>query len=336
MLNNKGAQRQAAERARRSLEKRLRRGVDPVACPDCGWYQAQMVRELRRRVLRPLIWVGIVPPILALVVIAMALLTAGGVSRIDGSGWRIIAGVVGVAAAAAGASLGTRYWVQCQLNPNHDHPMRPQSYPGAPAPWKLDASGFAVSPRIPPTPALDQSNDSVLQYERPRPEAHPGGWIVVQLARVRFPEVCCRCLAGTRNVYQFPYHDRVNTPLRLCEVCTRRERRRMYACFGLGFLPVWIIIAIGVLSSKRMTPIEVAKALLLVGPIVAGLFGIVTGAMGSRMLSYAVELRRFSQERNTIEIRFRNRGYLDLFLEAQRDTGVHAVSSSSPTARLSA
>jgi len=80
----------------------------------------------------------------------------------------------------------------------------------------------------------------------------------------------------------------------------------------------------------------VAKALLFVGPIVAGLFGLVTGAMGSRMLSYAVELRRFSQERNTIEIRFRNRGYMDLFLEAQRDTGVHPVSSSSPTARLSA
>src|SRR5205809_6648064 len=105
MPNDKGTQRTAQERARISLQKRMRRAVDPGACPDCGWYQAQMVREVRRRILRPLIWLGTVPAILALVVIAMALLTAGGVSRIDGAGWRIIAVVAGVAVAAAGASF---------------------------------------------------------------------------------------------------------------------------------------------------------------------------------------------------------------------------------------
>ena len=333
--NEKSADHHASERARKSLQRRLRRGVDPVACPDCGWYQTEMVQELRRRELRPLLWVGILVPILALVVIAMALLTAGGISRMDHGDWHILACVTWVAIAASGASLGTRYWVQCRLNPNRDYPMRPQPYPGAPTAWKIGASACADARSAPQTSEVNQPGSSVLGYEGARPEMRPGGWVVVQLARVRFPEICCRCLTNTQNVYQLSR--RVNTPLRLCEACARRERRQTHVCVAAGFIPVWLLIAVGVLSSRRLTLMETAKAVLYIGPIVAGLFGMVTGAIGSRMFPGAVQFRRFSPERNTIEIRFRNRGYADLFLEAQRDTGMHVVSSQGPpTSRLSA
>src|SRR4051794_26124698 len=64
MLNNAGAQRRADRRAAADLRKQLRTGVDPAACPDCGWYQATMVREMRRRRLRPLIKIAVVTGVL--------------------------------------------------------------------------------------------------------------------------------------------------------------------------------------------------------------------------------------------------------------------------------
>src|SRR5262245_53154167 len=48
-LNNRGAQRRADNAAEQQLRKLLVFGVDPVACPDCGWFQADMIRELQRR-----------------------------------------------------------------------------------------------------------------------------------------------------------------------------------------------------------------------------------------------------------------------------------------------
>jgi hypothetical protein len=58
-LNNAGAERRAQKGAQTQLEKLLRKGVDPVPCPDCGWFQENMVREVRRRRLRWMIWVAV-------------------------------------------------------------------------------------------------------------------------------------------------------------------------------------------------------------------------------------------------------------------------------------
>src|SRR3954470_7550335 len=48
-LFHRRAQRSASRRAERKLEKRLARGIDPAPCPECGWVQREMVRELCRR-----------------------------------------------------------------------------------------------------------------------------------------------------------------------------------------------------------------------------------------------------------------------------------------------
>src|ERR1700754_4599988 len=55
MLNNAGAANRAASGARKNLDALLARGTDPVPCPHCGWFQAEMVRDARQRRHR---WMG--------------------------------------------------------------------------------------------------------------------------------------------------------------------------------------------------------------------------------------------------------------------------------------
>src|SRR5258706_5719452 len=57
-INTSGAEKRAQQRANRNLAKLLEKGIDPVACPDCGWFQAAMVREMRQRKHRWLLWPG--------------------------------------------------------------------------------------------------------------------------------------------------------------------------------------------------------------------------------------------------------------------------------------
>jgi hypothetical protein len=65
--DNEGAQRRAEESAVKNLQRKLQRDCDPVACPECGAYQANMVRLLRRRRwgwVHICGWVGVVAAIL--------------------------------------------------------------------------------------------------------------------------------------------------------------------------------------------------------------------------------------------------------------------------------
>jgi hypothetical protein len=67
MLDNAGAAERAREAAQRRLNDKLQKAIDPVPCPKCGWVQANMVEEARRRRLRWMRNVGIFLPILTLV-----------------------------------------------------------------------------------------------------------------------------------------------------------------------------------------------------------------------------------------------------------------------------
>lgn len=46
-LDNAGAKARAADQAHAGLEAALATGIDPVPCPQCGWYQAEMVAQAR-------------------------------------------------------------------------------------------------------------------------------------------------------------------------------------------------------------------------------------------------------------------------------------------------
>jgi hypothetical protein len=48
-LDNDGARGSADTSARQDLHAKLAKGVDPVACPACGWYQKTMVAAVRAR-----------------------------------------------------------------------------------------------------------------------------------------------------------------------------------------------------------------------------------------------------------------------------------------------
>jgi len=63
MLDNAGAANRARDAAQRRLQDRLRDAVNIVPCPRCGWVQASMATEARRRRLRWMLFTGIVMPI---------------------------------------------------------------------------------------------------------------------------------------------------------------------------------------------------------------------------------------------------------------------------------
>jgi hypothetical protein len=65
-LDNTGASERATERAQRNLERRLAKGSEPVACPDCGRFQAHMIRIIRSRRFDRLYWLIFGLPVVAL------------------------------------------------------------------------------------------------------------------------------------------------------------------------------------------------------------------------------------------------------------------------------
>jgi hypothetical protein len=48
-LDNQGARDRAEAAARKALQVKLEKAVDPIACPKCEWYQADMVRVAGQR-----------------------------------------------------------------------------------------------------------------------------------------------------------------------------------------------------------------------------------------------------------------------------------------------
>ena len=48
-LDNEGARRRADRDATKDLERTLAKAIEPVPCPNCRWYQRDMVRLVKRR-----------------------------------------------------------------------------------------------------------------------------------------------------------------------------------------------------------------------------------------------------------------------------------------------
>lgn len=55
-LDNQGAQDKASEEAHRQIQQQLDDAIDPVSCPNCGWFQERMGQILKRnRLIWPLV-----------------------------------------------------------------------------------------------------------------------------------------------------------------------------------------------------------------------------------------------------------------------------------------
>src|SRR5258706_8781109 len=132
-IGQRATRERARRLARRALERRLARGVDPVPCPFCGWYQEAMVRQLRRERHR---WLTIVAWI-AVVLGAVVLLLQLGISLRLGSSIRsndllITKWIAVVMACAIALPLLLRRLLQQSCNPNAAFPQRPALIPGMP------------------------------------------------------------------------------------------------------------------------------------------------------------------------------------------------------------
>jgi hypothetical protein len=160
LLDNSGAEYRARTRANKKLRRALERGVEPVQCPDCGWFQADMVQEARRRLVR-----GLMPAA------AVCLTLAGAMALIMGALWLSPPPggepsdfrMVGLFGGAGAICLTVRWFMMRRGDLNRQCPERPAPYPGAPPAHKVQAvapatagqpprvaSGVGAFPTLPP------------------------------------------------------------------------------------------------------------------------------------------------------------------------------------------
>ena len=316
------AERAARERAVRVAGKRLRRGVEPVACPECGWCQPDIVVELRRRSARPILHLAWVLPLVA----AVALLAVWGdasrgfrrsFNQIDNSGQRMILAVTAFAVGSPVAVPLLRLaWVR-QLNPNRDYPFKPGPVPGAPPAVRLDGielSEFDLESPAEPTVV----SDGALAYARQDPDVLPGGWVMVQILGLTCPTACCRCLGPST-------HTKHLDPLNIgfCDDCSRTQWRAVALAVAIGLAP-----AAGLLG----TGLAVADRYLLVGCEItaagSALFGVVVAIVLAHRWSAPFRQRRFDAARNTVQLRFRNPGYTEVFRRHARTAAEQAAARS--------
>ena len=128
-MKDAAASQTALTASQRNLQYSLSKDCDPVPCPDCGWFQTNMVVVMRQQRYAWMDWlVGGVPTVMYFCVVAFAI-------------WRKISPEVNpipiitaaVLAAACGVGIAVfRRRLRARYNPNTRFPERPELVPGAP------------------------------------------------------------------------------------------------------------------------------------------------------------------------------------------------------------
>jgi hypothetical protein len=139
----------AAAWASYRLTRGLETGVEVVPCPDCGWVQAEMAGETKRRAGRPWTWTS--AWLLGAAGLILLFAYAPGVAMTD---WELrpdVARVVQTSAMAC-AAAGVLAWVirtvaRARANPNAGFPEWPRRIPGAITGYPGKASAAAVQRR---------------------------------------------------------------------------------------------------------------------------------------------------------------------------------------------
>jgi hypothetical protein len=266
--------------------------------------------------LHPLIWVGILPPV---VLMSFAAVFLGlhysrilrGLDPEDVE--RCWLGIY-ISAAAMFLCLGVRYVLNRLHNPNARYPEIGPPIRGAPAARRVGASA-APQTRI----SIEPTADGSLGYARRRSEVAPGGWITVQMSRMRFPEICCHCITPTTEFHEYGVQELVSLQVRMCIPCSNREKRRQSICMAIGIVTT-SLLAIPLYFWLDWIEMRLPPRLFATfGFALAG--GIGLGMLIERILARlsiaAIAFKNYNAELNTIDLRFRNRGYTDLYLDAQ-------------------
>ena len=319
-LGQGGAERRAQTGAINELEHSLAREIDPVPCPDCGWFQAEMVREIERRSFRWLKTVALVGGIVAAGALAIfAASASGGLQHALRTEDQLIAAVLTAAfVIAAFGPVMLRRAILRARDPNRLFPQHPTLIPGAPRPWKDDEDGsVAVTP--PPSSSSSRAmarrdNFGPLAYPRTPPEVEPGGWVTVQLLDMPVPAECCMCLSATLDTLALKKNDLVVVPVKVCAECRSALKGRRWR-WALGTVMVCAAAAFGFtllpdVARQMGTPLNY----IFTGGIafVALIIGLVSGEKFAK----PAKLGRFDSHLNTLRIRFNNRDYRPLFAGA--------------------
>lgn len=144
--------------ANKKLRDALLKGVELVACPQCGWYQEDMVSEYRSRQLSWLPWVGLWM-LLVLAAAAYWQMTRGP-NRPIGSVWvgpdyklETFLFFLGTGATSILLALAARWLLALRHTPNEGFPTTRAPFPDAPPPVRESdhtASIVAATARITP------------------------------------------------------------------------------------------------------------------------------------------------------------------------------------------
>jgi hypothetical protein len=113
----------AQQRASDKLRELLERGCDPVPCPECGWYQQNMVTRARQLKYRPLLIIGVVLIIIVMVLsfpVIICTFNEGpkGPTLRSGIGYFVLLLIWEVALATSAGCLAARFLLPCFFNPN--------------------------------------------------------------------------------------------------------------------------------------------------------------------------------------------------------------------------
>jgi hypothetical protein len=302
------AQRRAESGARDSVERLLARDIDPVPCPDCGWFQADMVREVRRRSLRWLRTVAIFGGILTAGALLIYLPAATeGLNRPMRTEDQIVTIVLATAVilSIAGPILLRRMLLNAR-DPNRYFPERPIPIPGAPRPWKDGDDPFAAAPA---SPVNEPANAATLAYQRMPAEVEPGGWVTVQLLDMPVPGECCMCLNPTPDAIAMKKGQLTAVPVKVCPACRAAlNRRRWRWALGTAALFAAGAVACALTPNFRW---GVQGTAIFAG--IVAFVGLLPGLIIGEVMSHPARLGRFDGRLNTLRIRFRNRDYAPVF-----------------------
>jgi len=294
-----GSKSKATEQATRNaavrLKKLLQNAIEPVPCPGCGWVQSAMLRDMRRRFARWMIWAGWI----SLVVLLGTAGTILAITTTDGRPITFQSQRFTLDAAALGISLcigliGGRSGLTLLMDPNRMYGTHEVAIPGVPIGYRIGKNRL-----------VDETNNRAWAIEAP-------GRVTVQLAVAQFPAYCCCCMEKTRLSQKMRCGGLAYVMLPFCKPCAARIKRitmmTYTTCATIG-----AAVAFGILTYLSSRDVEMIAIFTCGAAIVAGLLGLRL----SRFF-HSVYVSGFKRERNTARINFKNHQYAALMREEGR------------------
>ncbi|MFI5381262.1 MAG: hypothetical protein ACHRHE_18345, partial [Tepidisphaerales bacterium] len=293
------AQASAKALAEGALRERLYQETEPVPCPKCGWIQADMVADLRRKRHRWVLWLGVGVPALVVFIVLIMIMRIALVREADRSDLHPCINVGIVAIGFAVVSSLYRLILVRRFDPDEAYPKWPRTEPGRPP--ALVAGPAGADGRIP------------LVVAKTNLPEQDDGWLDWNLVEDRFVPVCCCCLAPGSCEFHLLLSISQELPVPLCSRCAARINLR------------WWEWAVGCVAVVCMAMLLVCWVLADLGDM-AGFMAVAGSALFSwvalmiipRAMVRPYDARVVDADRAIVRLYFVNHQYTQLLHEAAR------------------